>query len=223
MEPAEPLHRLGRRRPDRAGGARGRARRADADRSRAAPDGGPHVGPAAGDPHRRARAAACERSWIPVRRSWRLNERHYGALQGKDKKETSAQYGEEQVKIWRRSYDVPPEPLVEDPWIDERYDSLPPDAIPRSECLADVVARMLPYWYDAIVPDLAVGRVTLVAAHGNSLRGARDAPRGSDPGGGRRAQHPDGSATRCTSSTSGCACDPGATSIPRAPRPRPRR
>ncbi len=113
---------------------------------------------------------ACERSWIPVRRSWRLNERHYGALQGKDKKETSAQYGEEQVKIWRRSYDVPPEPLVEDPWIDERYDSLPPDVIPRSECLADVVARMLPYWYDAIVPDLAVGRVTLVAAHGNSLR-----------------------------------------------------
>ena len=113
---------------------------------------------------------ACERSWIPVRRSWRLNERHYGALQGKDKKETSAQFGEGQVKLWRRSYDVPPEPLEQDPWIDERYDALPPDVIPKSECLADVVARMLPYWYDGIVPDLAAGQVVLVAAHGNSLR-----------------------------------------------------
>ncbi len=113
---------------------------------------------------------ACERSWVPVRRSWRLNERHYGALQGKDKKETSAQFGEDQVKIWRRSYDVPPEPLLEDPWIDERYAALPPDVIPKSECLADVVARMLPYWYDGIVPDLIAGHLALVAAHGNSLR-----------------------------------------------------
>lgn len=114
---------------------------------------------------------ACGRSWIPVRRSWRLNERHYGALQGKDKKEIAATYGEDQVKIWRRSYDVPPEPLEVDESIDGRYADLPPDLIPKSECLADVVDRMLPYWYDGIVPDLVAGRVALVAAHGNSLRG----------------------------------------------------
>ena len=113
---------------------------------------------------------ACERSWIPVRRSWRLNERHYGALQGKDKKQTTEEFGADQVKIWRRSYDVPPEPLAVDPWIDARYADLPADVIPRSECLADVVDRMLPYWYDGIVPDLRAGRTTLVAAHGNSLR-----------------------------------------------------
>jgi 2,3-bisphosphoglycerate-dependent phosphoglycerate mutase len=113
---------------------------------------------------------ACGRSWIPVRRSWRLNERHYGALQGRDKKATAAEYGAEAVKVWRRSYDVPPEPLTDDPSIDERYAELPPDLVPRSECLADVVDRMLPYWYDAIVPDLVADRVTLVAAHGNSLR-----------------------------------------------------
>jgi 2,3-bisphosphoglycerate-dependent phosphoglycerate mutase len=114
---------------------------------------------------------ACARSWIPVRRSWRLNERHYGALQGKDKLETAATFGEDQVKIWRRSYDVPPEPLQDDASIDGRYADLPPDLIPKSECLADVVDRMLPYWYDDIVPDLVAGRTTLVAAHGNSLRG----------------------------------------------------
>ena len=114
---------------------------------------------------------ACGRSWIPVRRSWRLNERHYGALQGKDKKQTTEEFGADQVKIWRRSYDVPPEPLAVDPWIDARYADLPADVIPRSECLADVVDRMLPYWYDGIVPDLVAGRVVLVAAHGNSLRG----------------------------------------------------
>ena len=106
-----------------------------------------------------------------MRRSWRLNERHYGALQGKDKKETAEEFGVDRVKIWRRSYDVPPEPLEDDPWIDERYANLPADVIPKSECLADVVARLLPYWYDGIVPDLTAGRVTLVAAHGNSLRG----------------------------------------------------
>lgn len=111
------------------------------------------------------------RSWIPVRRSWRLNERHYGALQGKDKKQTAEQYGPEQLLIWRRSYDTPPEPVEgEDASIDERYASLPADVIPRSECLADVAARMLPYWYDGIVPDLVGGRTTLIAAHGNSLR-----------------------------------------------------
>jgi len=114
---------------------------------------------------------ACGRSWIPVRRSWRLNERHYGALQGKDKKETAEEFGLDQVKVWRRSYDVPPPPLDVDPSVDERYAELPADAVPRSECLADVVDRMLPYWYDGIVPDLVAGRTTLVAAHGNSLRG----------------------------------------------------
>jgi 2,3-bisphosphoglycerate-dependent phosphoglycerate mutase len=114
---------------------------------------------------------ACGRSWVPVRRSWRLNERHYGALQGKDKKATGEEFGLDQVKIWRRSYDVPPQPLDDDPSIDARYADLPADVIPKSECLADVVDRMLPYWYDGVVPDLVAGRVTLVAAHGNSLRG----------------------------------------------------
>ena len=112
----------------------------------------------------------CDRSWIPVRRSWRLNERHYGALQGKDKKETTAQYGADQVKIWRRSFDVPPPPLEWDAAADPRYAGLPLDVIPKAECLADVIARMLPYWYDGIVADLVAGHVTLVAAHGNSLR-----------------------------------------------------
>lgn len=114
------------------------------------------------------------RLWIPVRRSWRLNERHYGALQGLDKRETTERYGAEQVKIWRRSYDVPPPPLD---WDDERharfdprYRDLPPDVLPASECLRDVVARMLPWWYDAIVPDLRAGATVLVVAHGNSLR-----------------------------------------------------
>ncbi len=113
---------------------------------------------------------ACNRSWIPVRRSWRLNERHYGALQGKDKKQTAAEFGEEQLMAWRRSYDVPPPPLEWDPSADPRYADLPREIVPNAECLADVVARMLPYWYDAIVPDLVAGHVTLVAAHGNSLR-----------------------------------------------------
>jgi 2,3-bisphosphoglycerate-dependent phosphoglycerate mutase len=115
-----------------------------------------------------------QRLWIPVRRHWRLNERHYGALQGKNKAETAAEFGEEQVKIWRRSYDVPPEPVgvddPEHPANDERYATLPVDVLPGSECLKDVVERMLPYWYDAIVPDLVSGRTVLVAAHGNSLR-----------------------------------------------------
>lgn len=117
---------------------------------------------------------AAERSWIPVRRHWRLNERHYGALQGKDKKQTLEEFGEEQFMKWRRSYDTPPPPLPDDDqWSqvgDERYAALPPELIPRTECLKDVVVRMLPYWYDAIVPDLATGAVVLVTAHGNSLR-----------------------------------------------------
>ena len=115
-----------------------------------------------------------DRHWIPVRRSWRLNERHYGALQGKDKKATLAEYGEAQFMLWRRSYDTPPPPLPDDDTYsqvdDPQYADLPRDARPRTECLADVVERMLPYFYDAIVPDLRAGRTVLVAAHGNSLR-----------------------------------------------------
>jgi 2,3-bisphosphoglycerate-dependent phosphoglycerate mutase len=115
-----------------------------------------------------------DRHWIPVRRSWRLNERHYGALQGKDKKATLEQYGEEQFMTWRRSYDVPPPPIEDDDKFsqagDVRYADLPPELLPRTECLADVLDRMLPYWYDAVVPDLRAGRTVLVTAHGNSLR-----------------------------------------------------
>jgi 2,3-bisphosphoglycerate-dependent phosphoglycerate mutase len=117
---------------------------------------------------------AADRAWIPVRRSWRLNERHYGALQGKDKAATLAEFGEEQFMRWRRSYDTPPPALgVDDEFSqfrDPRYASLPPELRPQTECLADVVDRMLPYWYDAIVPDLQAGWTVLVAAHGNSLR-----------------------------------------------------
>jgi 2,3-bisphosphoglycerate-dependent phosphoglycerate mutase len=113
-------------------------------------------------------------SWLPVHRSWRLNERHYGALQGKDKAATKAQYGDEQFLLWRRSYDVPPPPLPDDDPLsqagDPRYALLPDELLPRAECLRDVVQRMLPYWYDAIVGDLAARRTTLVVAHGNSLR-----------------------------------------------------
>jgi 2,3-bisphosphoglycerate-dependent phosphoglycerate mutase len=117
--------------------------------------------------------AECERSWLPVRRSWRLNERHYGDLQARNKTETAAQYGTDMVKVWRRSYDVPPPPLdVDDErWgYDARYAALPRDVLPRAECLKDVLERMLPWWYDDIVPDLRAGATVLVAAHGNSLR-----------------------------------------------------
>jgi 2,3-bisphosphoglycerate-dependent phosphoglycerate mutase len=117
---------------------------------------------------------ACERHWIPVQRSWRLNERHYGALQGKDKKATLEEFGEEQFMLWRRSYDTPPPPLDDASEFsqsgDERYAALPDELKPRTECLADVVDRMLPYWYDAVVPDLRAGRTVCIAAHGNSLR-----------------------------------------------------
>lgn len=116
---------------------------------------------------------SCDRHWIPVRRSWRLNERHYGALQGKDKRQTLEQFGEAQFKLWRRSYDVPPPPIDDaDPYSqskDPRYADLG-DSLPRTECLKDVVARMLPYWSEKIVPDLRTGKVILVTAHGNSLR-----------------------------------------------------
>jgi 2,3-bisphosphoglycerate-dependent phosphoglycerate mutase len=114
-----------------------------------------------------------DRLWIPVRRTWRLNERHYGALQGKDKAQVRAEFGDEQFMLWRRSYDVPPPLLADDDQYsqsgDPRYADLL-DALPRSECLKDVLARVLPYWYDAIVPDLRTGRTVLLAAHGNSLR-----------------------------------------------------
>ena len=112
--------------------------------------------------------------WLRVQRSWRLNERHYGALTGLDKRQTTERHGKEQVFIWRRSYDVPPPPLEPSddrhPRHDPRYADLAPDVLPAAECLKDVVARMLPYWYDALVPDLRAGRTPLVAAHGNSIR-----------------------------------------------------
>jgi 2,3-bisphosphoglycerate-dependent phosphoglycerate mutase len=112
--------------------------------------------------------------WLPVERSWRLNERHYGALQGLDKAETAARHGEAQVKIWRRSYDIPPPPLMIDderhPSHDPRYRALPPDALPATESLKDTVARFLPYWEQTIAPAIRSGKRVLIAAHGNSLR-----------------------------------------------------
>ncbi|GAA1165430.1 phosphoglyceromutase [Ornithinimicrobium humiphilum] len=114
-----------------------------------------------------------DRHWIPVHRSWRLNERHYGALQGLDKAATREKYGEEQFMLWRRSFDTPPPPIDDDNEFsqagDPRYADLG-DEMPRTECLKDVIARMLPYWESGIVPDLRAGRTVLVAAHGNSLR-----------------------------------------------------
>ena len=112
--------------------------------------------------------------WLPVSRSWRLNERHYGALQGLDKKATTEKHGAEQTKLWRRSFDVPPPPVEvsspEHPLNDRRYRLLDPDVLPASECLKDVVARVLPYWNDEVVPQLRSGLDVLVTAHGNSLR-----------------------------------------------------
>ncbi len=114
-----------------------------------------------------------DRHWIPVTRSWRLNERHYGALQGKDKAQTLAEYGEDQFMLWRRSFDTPPPAIAADDQyaqtLDPRYADLGAD-LPATECLADVVKRMLPYWESNIVPDLSAGKTVMVAAHGNSLR-----------------------------------------------------
>ena len=114
---------------------------------------------------------AADRHWIPVKRSWRLNERHYGDLQGKNKAETLEKFGEEQFMIWRRSYDVPPPPIADDSEFsqanDPRYAGEP---VPKTECLKDVLERALPYWDAEIVPDLKAGKTVLVAAHGNSLR-----------------------------------------------------
>jgi 2,3-bisphosphoglycerate-dependent phosphoglycerate mutase len=117
-----------------------------------------------------------EAGWgeLPTKRSWRLNERHYGALQGLDKKETAEKYGADQVFAWRRSYDTPPPPLEPDdprhPSHDSRYDDVDPEELPATECLADVVDRLMPYWHGEIAPDLLDGKTVLIAAHGNSLR-----------------------------------------------------
>jgi len=114
-----------------------------------------------------------DRHWIPVHRTWRLNERHYGALQGKDKAQTLAEYGEEQFMLWRRSFDTPPPPIEVDNEFSQAHDSRYTDLgndLPSTECLADVVVRMLPYWESNIVPDLKAGKTVMVAAHGNSLR-----------------------------------------------------
>jgi len=112
--------------------------------------------------------------WIPVERHWRLNERHYGALQGLNKKETAEKHGVDQVKIWRRAYDIPPPPLdlndERHPRFDPRYSALAPEQLPATECLEDVVKRMLPYWHDRIIPQLRRGMKVLIVAHGNSLR-----------------------------------------------------
>lgn len=118
---------------------------------------------------------AIDRSWIPVRRHWRLNERHYGDLTGLNKEETRLEHGDEKFLAWRRSFDTRPPPMGDNhpfnPRSDDRYKSLPPELIPRSECLRDVINRLLPYWYDHIVVDLRAARVVLVSAHGNTIRG----------------------------------------------------
>jgi len=117
---------------------------------------------------------ALELMWIPVEKNWRLNERHYGALQGLNKAETAAKHGEAQTKIWRRSYDIPPPPLTPDdprhPSHDARYASLPPNELPLTESLKDTVARFLPYWHSTIAPAIRAGERVIIAAHGNSLR-----------------------------------------------------
>jgi 2,3-bisphosphoglycerate-dependent phosphoglycerate mutase len=118
--------------------------------------------------------AECDRDWVPVRRSWRLNSNHYGALQGRNKAEVRAEAGAQQLARWRRSYDTAPPPLPDDAehsqFADPRYAAIPPAERPRTESLKDVTARLLPYWYDAIVPDLRAGQCVLVVSHGNTLR-----------------------------------------------------
>ncbi len=167
---------------------------------------------------------AADRHWIPVRRSWRLNERHYGALQGKDKKQTLEEYGEEQFMTWRRSFDVPPPPLDDDAeWSqagDPRYAGLG-DELPRTECLKDVIARMLPYWEAAVLPDLQSGSTVLVGRPRQQPAGDREAPRRHQ----RRATSP-GSTSRpaCRWSTGSTSRSPppsqaASTSTPRRPLP----
>ena len=228
LEPGEPLHRVARRPPvgeGRGGGEPGQARRSRAE------------GLTFDKVHTSVllRAvqtadlalAALGQLWLPVERSWRLNERHYGALQGLDKKQTAEQHGLEQVKLWRRSYDVPPPPVAldspEHPRNDERYARLAPDVLPASECLADVVARVLPYWHDAIVPDLRAGLTGARRRPRQQPAGVPEAPRGRLRRRHRRGQHPDGHppavrARRRTSGSSRCA-----TSATRPPSRRPQR
>jgi len=115
-----------------------------------------------------------DQMWLPVRHSWRLNERHYGALQGLNKSETAAKFGEDQVKVWRRSYDTPPPPLEKSderyPGHDARYADLSPAELPQTECLKDTVARFLPFWHETLAPAIKSGKKVIVAAHGNSIR-----------------------------------------------------
>ena len=136
----------------------------------------------------------CDRLWLPVRRSWRLNERHYGALQGKDKKATMEEFGEEQFMLWRRSYDTPPPRIADDDDFsqvgDAKYADLPDEIVPRTECLKDVVARMLPYWYDAIVPGPAHRPDRPRHRARQQPAGAGEAPRRHVGGGRGRAEHP---------------------------------
>ena len=132
--------------------------------------------------------------WIPVTRNWRLNERHYGALQGLNKSETAEKFGEAQVLIWRRSYDTPPNPLTKDdpryPGHDPRYAGLTESELPLTECLKDTVARVVPYWEETIKPQVAAGKRVIIAAHGNSLR-AREVFGQYERRGNRQTQHPD--------------------------------
>ena len=132
--------------------------------------------------------------WIPVKRNWRINERHYGALQGLEKKETAAIHGAEQVFQWRRSYSIPPPPLDPDdprhPRFDARYASVPADELPASECLADVVSRAVPYWTQGIVPDLRAGLRVVVVAHGNSIRALLKYLKGISNEGHNQIEHP---------------------------------
>ena len=175
VERQEPLHRLGRRRAHREGPRRGGAGRRADGRRRAPPRRAAHLACcAARSRPRSSRSTRATGSGSRCAAHWRLNERHYGALQGKDKKATKEEFGEEQFMLWRRSYDTPPPRIADDDECsqigDARYADLPDEIVPRTECLKDVVDRMLPYWYDAIVPDLRAGRTVCVTAHGNSLR-----------------------------------------------------
>jgi hypothetical protein len=161
-----------------------------------------------------------------VRRSWRLNERHYGALQGLDKAETLEKYGAEQFQLWRRSFDVPPPPLPDDAeWSqvgDPRYANLADDELPRTECLKDVIARMLPYWESDIIPDLATGQTVLVTAHGNSLRALVKHLDGISDEDIAELNIPTGIPLVYELATTTCRSSPAGTSTPRRPPPAPR-
>src|ERR1019366_1795790 len=165
MERQQPVYRLGGCCPERGRRAGSGPRRAAARRARLASRLRAHLCAAADDPHRRPRPRRVRRDWIPVGRSWRLNSNHYGALQGRDKARVLAEAGEQQFMAWRRSYQAAPPPLGAgaeySQFADPRYAALPPEARPRTESLRDVAARLLPYWYDAIVPDLRTGACVL--------------------------------------------------------------